>query len=452
MDEELTLNEQLFELFNTRKFATLKEKINDLPAFDLARFMEEYLSEKEQLVFFRILPKDLASDVFVELGSDVEEELIRHFTDVELKEVIDDMFLDDTVDIIEEMPASVVKRILKTTQKEDKILINKLLQYPEDSAGTIMTPEFVALRPSMTVKEAFEKIRKNGIDKETIYTCYVTNTKKQLIGVTTVKTLLLSSPEQTIGDIMETSLITVDTLEDKEAVANKLKNYDFLALPVVDKQGCIVGIITIDDAVDVISEEASEDIQRIAAILPTDTPYLKQSVWQIWLSRIPWLLILLVTGTITGLILGNYEAQLTTALVACVPMLMDTGGNAGNQASVTVIRSLALGEVKPSDVLKVLWKEVRTSLLLGLTIGVVCFGKLMLIDRLYNDVTWLTALAVSMTLVITIVIAKVVGCLLPIIAKKCHLDPAVVSSPFITTTVDCLSLLVFCGISFALVC
>ena len=456
MDEEtLNVNEELLEIFKSRRFTELKEKIADLKPYDIACFMDEYLDDdKELLVFFRILPKDVASDVFIELDTDTQEALIHKFTDTELKAVIDDMYLDDTVDIIEEMPANVVKRILKTAKGEDKVLINRLLQYPEDSAGSIMTPEFVALRPTMTVKEAFEKIKKNGINKETVYTCYVTNGKKQLIGVTTVKTLLLSEQTDLIGDIMETSVIAVDTLEDKEEVANKLKNYDFLALPVVDKEGCIVGIVTIDDAVDVISEEASEDIQKIAAILPTDTPYLKQSVWQIWLSRVPWLLVLMITGTFTSLILGTFEetvAHISTALIACIPMLMDTGGNAGSQASVTVIRSMALGDVELKDFLKVLWKELRVAFFLGLTIAIVCFCKLMLIDRLYNPVTWKVALVVSLTLFLTVMVAKTVGCLLPILAKKCRLDPAVVASPFITTIVDCVSLLIFCMISIALI-
>lgn len=448
MEEEvIDVNEELSQLFTSRQFATLKEKISTMEPFDIALFMENNLEDKEKLVFFRMLSKDFASDVFVELDYDTQEWLIHKFTDTELRAVISDMYLDDTVDIIEEMPANVVKRILKTAKVEDKILINKLLQYPEDSAGSIMTPEFVALRPTMTVADAFEKIRKNGIDKETIYTCYVTNAKKQLIGVTTVKSLLLAQKEDLIEQIMDSSVVAVDTLEDKESVANKLKNYDFLALPVVDKQGCLVGIVTIDDAVDVISEEASEDIQKIAAILPTDTPYLKQSVFQISRSRLPWLLILMVTGTFTSLILGKFESLLTTALVASVPLVMGTGGNAGSQSSVTIIRSLALGEVEMKDVLRVLFKEFLVAFCLGFTIAVVCFGKLLLIDNLFNPISVWEAFTVSLTLMITIIVAKMVGGLLPLAVKKCRLDPAVVASPFITTIVDCVSLLIFCLIS-----
>jgi len=456
MSEEMeSLFESLGELFKNRRFTDLRIKLLDMEAADIAIFLEESLDEKEQLVFFRLLPKELASDVFVEVGTDTQEELIKAFTDRELKAVIDDMFLDDTVDIIDEMPANVVKRILKAADPDDRKTINELLEYPYDSAGSLMTPEFVSLAASMTVSEAFDKIRRTGVNKETIYTCYVTNVKKQLVGVVTVKDLLLSAKDEIIENIMETSIITLDTTEDKEQVGLKFQKYDFLALPVVDKEGCIVGIVTVDDAVDVIQEEATEDIQKMAAILPSDKPYLKTSVWKIWLNRVPWLLLLMVSATFTGLIINGYEAQLnvlSTLLFACIPMLMDTGGNAGSQASVTVIRSIAVGDLEFKDTLKVLWKEIRVSMLLAATLAAACFGKLLLIDNLIfgYDYTPILSLVVALSLFVTVIIAKVVGCLLPLFAKKCKLDPAVVASPFITTIVDALSLIIYCNIALAL--
>ena len=422
---------------------------------DIADFMEERLDETDQLLFFRLLPKELASDVFVEIDSDTQEELIKKFTDKELKAVIDDMFLDDTVDIIDEMPANVVKRILKNSDPENRKQINELLEYPDDSAGSLMTTEYVSLSENMTVEQAFDKIRKTGLNKETVYTCYVTDGKKHLIGVITVKTLLLSDVKDVIADIMDTNVIAVETLEDKEQVAMKFSDYDFLALPVVDKEGCIVGIVTVDDAVDVLKEEATEDIQKMAAIVPNEKPYLKQSVWRIWSIRIPWLLVLMISATFTGIIINSYEGRLnliSPLLFACIPMLMDTGGNAGSQASVTVIRSLALDELQTKDVFKVLWKEIRVSVLLAATLAAVCFAKLLLIDKLVfgYDYKPMICLVVSLSLFATVVIAKLVGCFLPIIAKKIKLDPAVVASPFITTIVDALSLIVYCNVAIAL--
>ena len=457
MTEELELVfEKLTFNFETRKFAELRILLLDMEPFDIATYMEENLDEKEQIVFFRLLPKELASDVFVELNSDMQENLIKAFTDRELKAVVDDMFLDDTVDIIEEMPANVVKRILKNSDPENRKQINELLEYPEDSAGSIMTPEFISLSPSMTVEAAFDRIRATGVNKETIYTCYVTNRKKILIGVVTVKSLLLADKKQLIEDIMDTAVVTVETVEDKEQVALKFSNYDYIALPVVDKEGCLVGIVTVDDAVDVIQEEATEDIQKMAAILPNEKPYLQQSVWTIWRNRIPWLLLLMISATFTGLILNTYENTLSgisTMLIACVPMLMDTGGNAGGQASVTVIRSLALGDLEFKDIFRVLWKEIRAAILLAGTLAVACFAKLMLIDNLlfgFMDYTPIRSLVVSLAMFATVIMAKIVGCILPLIAKKIKLDPAVVASPFITTIVDALSLLLFCGISIAI--
>lgn len=448
--------ELIKEYYKSRKFADLRMTLLDMEPVDIADFMEENLDETDQLMFFRLLPKELASDVFVEIDSDTQEELIKKFTDKELKAVIDDMFLDDTVDIIDEMPANVVKRILKNSDPENRKQINELLEYPDDSAGSLMTTEYVSLSANMTVDQAFDKIRKTGLNKETVYTCYVTDGKKHLIGVITVKKLLLSDKNDVISDIMDTNVIAVETLEDKEQVAMKFSDYDFLALPVVDKEGCIVGIVTVDDAVDVLKEEATEDIQKMAAIVPNEKPYLKQSVWKIWSIRIPWLLVLMVSATFTGIIINTYEGQLNAispVLFACIPMLMDTGGNAGSQASVTVIRSLALGELESKDVFKVLWKELRVSFLLAITLAAVCFAKLMLLDNMtfgYTDYTPMRCLVVSLSLFATVVMAKLVGCVLPIIAKKIKLDPAVVASPFITTIVDALSLMIYCTVAISL--
>jgi len=456
MTEEMEmLYEKLAFCFENRKFADLRIALLDMEPADIALFMEDNLEDKEQLVFFRLLPKELASDVFVEIDSDTQELLIKAFSDTELKAVIGDMFLDDTVDIIEEMPANVVKRILKNSDPENRKQINELLEYPDYSAGSIMTPEFISLTAGMSIQTALSKIRRQGIDKETIYTCYVTDRRKKLLGVVTVKDLLLADDDSLIEDIMDENVIAVDTLEDKEQVALKFSKYDFLALPVIDKEGCIVGIVTVDDAVDVIQEEATEDIQKMAAMLPTEKPYLKQSVFSIWKARLPWLLLLMISATFTSLILSNYEQRLaiianSAVLYAFIPMLMGTAGNAGGQASVTIIRALALGEVENRDVLKVVLKEALSSFLIGLTVGVVCFGKLMLIDRLYNEVTWQIAIIVSGVLMLTIIMAKLVGCILPIIAKKCKLDPAVVASPFMTTIVDVLSLIIYCTVCIAI--
>lgn len=451
MTEELqVVYEKLSFCFETRKFADLRIILLDMEPADIAKFMEDNLEEKEQLMFFRLLPKELASDVFVELDTDMQEFLIKKFTDKELKEVIDDMFLDDTVDIIEEMPANVVKRILKNSDPENRKQINELLEYPLDSAGSIMTTEYVSLSASATVEDAFDRIRRTGVNKETVYTCYVTDRRKKLIGAVSVRDMLLSEKSELIAHIMDTNVITAETLEDKEQVALKFSKYDCLALPVIDKEGCLVGIVTVDDAVDVIQEEATEDIQKMAAILPNEKPYLKQSVLSIWKARVPWLLLLMISATFTSMILSNYEKSLSAVLYAFVPMLMGTAGNAGNQSSATVIRALALGEVEFKDAFKVILKEFFAAFILGLTVSAVCFIKLYFIDSLYNDVTLSVALVVSGVLLITIMMAKLVGCVLPLIAKKCKLDPAVVASPFMTTIVDVLSLIIYCSVAITL--
>ncbi len=454
MTEKLAvLYEKLTHCFESRKFADLRMTLLDMEPQDIAIYLEENLTDTEQIVFFRLLPKELASDVFIEIESDIQEELIKHFTDKELKAVIDDMFIDDTVDIIEEMPANVVKRILKTSDPENRKQINELLSYPENSAGSIMTTEYVSFSASTTVEEAFDKIRKIGVNKETIYTCYVTDRKKHLVGVVTVKDLLLSDKKELILNIMDTNIITANTLDEREEVAQALAKYDFLALPVIDKEGCLVGIVTVDDAVDVLQEEATEDIQKMAAILPNEKPYLKQSVWSIWKARIPWLLLLMISATFTSMIISGYEKRITkisTVLIAFVPMLMGTAGNAGGQSSVTVIRALSLNEIEFKDIFRIIWKELRASFFLALTVAVVCFAKMMLIDNLYNKILIMEALVVSIVLFLTIIMAKLIGCILPLLAKKIKLDPAVMASPFITTVIDALSLIIYCSIAIAI--
>ena len=452
MTEEMQIIfERLSFCFETRKFADLRILLLDMEPFDIALFMQDNLDEKEQLMFFRLLPKELASDVFVELDSDMQEYMIKAFTDKELKAVIDDMFLDDTVDIIEEMPANVVKRILKNSAPENRKQINELLEYPDDSAGSMMTTEYVSFSASTTIESAFEKIRRTGFNKETIYTCYVTDRRKRLVGVVTVKDMLLADKSAIIADVMDDNAVTVETLEDKEQVAQKFSKYGFLTMPVIDKEGCLVGIVTVDDAVDVIQEEATEDIQLMAAVIPNEKPYLKQSIWSIWNARVPWLVLLLITSTFTSIILAGYESRLDPILYAFVPMLMGTAGNAGGQASVTITRAIAVGDVEFKDIFRVVLKELLASLILGLTIGVVCFGKIMLIDNLYNHIEVTTALVISCVCAISIVMAKLVGCMLPLLAKKVHLDPAVMASPLMTTIVDALTLIIYCAIAIAVV-
>ena len=450
-DEIMELSEKIAELLAAKNYREIKALVNDEKPQDTALLLEE-LPEKEMPVVFRLLTKQNAADTFVEMTSDSQEMLIDSFSDAELKAVFDEMFLDDTVDVIEEMPASVVKRIIKQTDAETRNQINEILKYPKDSAGTLMTVEYVSLKESWTVKECFDRIRKVAVDKETIYTCYVTDAQRKLIGSVSVKDLLINDYDTVIGKIMETDVISCETTDDEEAVAQIISKYDLAALPVVDTENRIVGIITVDDIIDVMQDEATEDMALMAAMTPTDEPYLTQSVWQIWKSRIPWLLILMVSATFTGLIINTYEGMLnhlSTLLFACVPMLMDTGGNAGGQASVTVIRGLALDEVHPRDVLQVLWKEFRVGLMLAAVLAVTCFAKLLLIDNLLfgYTYTWQLCLVVSLSLFATVVIAKAVGCLMPLLAKTLHLDPAVVASPVITTIVDALSLMIFCAIA-----
>lgn len=448
--------EQVEELYEKREIGKLKALLNELNPADIAQLLEELDDEKTRVFFFRMLTKENAADTFVEFDSDTQENLIRAFSDTELRAVLDEIYVDDAADIIEEMPATIVKRILQNTDPETRIAINTILKYPEDSAGSIMTPEFVDLKKDMTVEDAFKRIRRQGVDKETIYTCYVTDASRHLIGVTTVKELLLHEYEDVISDFMETNVISVNTLEDQENASILMSKYDFLAMPVVDMENRLVGIITIDDVIDVIQEENTEDIQKMNAMLPTEKVYLKTSVFETWKSRFPWLLLLMVSATFTGSIITTFEDKLATLtiLTAFIPMLMDTGGNSGGQASVTVIRAMSLNEIEFRDYFRVVWKELRVGLVCGLTLAAVNFAKIWLVDKLLfrnDEITLVIDLAICLTLVVEIVFAKFIGCSLPMLAKKIGFDPAVMSSPFITTIVDAVSLLVFFAISSAII-
>ena len=443
--------EEIVQLLIDRNFSVLRPLISSMNATDLAEVFNEIRDDADLPILFRILPKDLAAETFVEMDSDVKETLIHRLNDRELRAVMDEMFLDDTVDIIEEMPASVVKRVLAQSDSETRAYINQILKYPKDSAGSIMTIEFVALRPFMTVDDAFERIRETAIDKETIYTCYVIDPTNKLIGLVTAKDLMLAKKQAKIEDIMNENVIYAHTEDDKEEVARMISDYGFLALPVVDRETRLVGIVTVDDAMTVLQSEETEDIAKMAAVTPTDKPYLKTSVWLICLSRLPWLLILLISSTFSGLIISANENTLNMpvygiVLTACMPMLMGTGGNAGSQASAMIIRGIALGEVQFKDTMRVVWKEIRVSVLLGAILSVACFAKVMLIDGLYamQNGTWV-AVVICLSMFVTIIAAKLIGALLPLLAKKCRLDPAVVASPFITTIVDVLSLTLYCA-------
>ena len=436
--------EELNELLESRQFRKLRETMAEMNEVDIAEFLDE-VEPEQQAVVFRLLPKELAAAVFTYLeDSEDQEKLIGALSDKELREVLDELYLDDTVDIIEDMPANVVSRILRNTDASTRSQINQLLNYPKDSAGSLMTTEFVYLHPDATVEESFARIRQVGLDKETVYTCYVTK-NRVLLGVVTVKRMLLSAYETHIRDIMEPNVLSVKTHEDKEDVAQMFSKYDLTALPVVDGEDRLVGIITFDDAMDVMEEEATEDIEKMAAILPTDRPYFQVGVIETWKHRIPWLLLLMISATFTGTILGFFEDALAAnaALTLFIPMLMDTGGNSGGQASVTVIRAMSLGDIEFSDWLRVIWKELRVAVLCAATLAAVVFVKVILLDRK----SVMVALVVALTILVTIIIAKLVGCTLPMLAKRMGFDPAVMASPFITTVVDALSLLIYFAIA-----
>jgi len=440
-------------MLDARQFAPLREMLVSMTPQDLSQ-LAELLPEKQMPLFYRLLPKELAAEVFVEMDSEDQESLIKAFSDSELKDILDELYLDDTVDIIEEMPASVVKRMLRQSDQQTREWVNRILQYPKDSVGSIMTIEYVDLKGHYTVPEAIARIRKVGVDKETIYTCYVTDNNRKLLGYVTAKDILLAKETDCIADIMDTNILYATTVEDKEEAVRMINRYDFLALPVVDGEGRLVGIVTVDDAMDVMEEEATEDIEKMAAIIPGERPYIKSSVWTIWRQRMPWLLMLMISATFTGAIISSFETALQAipVLIAFIPMLMDTGGNAGSQASVTIIRSLALGDVTPKDITQILWKEMRISVLCGVVLAAANFLKIMLIDNLLlqHNISIMAALVINVTLVATVFTAKLVGSSLPILAKKIGFDPAVMASPFITTVVDAISLTIYFLIATAL--
>ena len=447
LERFVIVEKALIKMLDEKKYAALRDILMVMNPSDIAQLFGQ-VPERSIPLLFRLLPKEQAAETFVEMDSDAQELLIRSFSDNELKEIVDELYVDDAADLVEEMPANVVKRILKQATAEMRRSINQILRYPENSAGSWMTTEYVSLRPNMTVEEAILRIRRQGVDKETIYTCYVTK-DRVLIGIVTVKELLLAENDETlIEDIMSTNLISVNTHTDQEEVARMFSHYNFLALPVVDGENRMVGIVTFDDAMDVMEAETTEDMELMGGITPSEKSYLKSGAFDLFKNRIPWLMLLMVSATFTGLIITAFEGALAAqvALTAFIPMLMGTGGNSGSQSSVTVIRALSLDELKFSDAGRVLWKELRTALLCGIALAVVCFAKIWLVDRLLfgnTDITLMVDLVVCLALCVTVVAAKVVGCLLPIGAKAIKLDPAVMASPFISTIVDALSLLVY---------
>lgn len=441
------LLEKIEEMTRRKQYKALRDILVELEPADIADLFDD-LPEEMLPLLFRLLPKEPAAELFVELQPDVQEMLIRGFSNTELKEVLDELYLDDAVDIVEEMPAGVVKRILKHADPDTRKSINEILKYPEDTAGSLMTTEFVDLKRDMTVEDALKRIRRTGTDKETINVCYVVDPARKLLGIASLRTILLSDEDDSIEDIMDPNVISVTTLEDKEDVAQTFSKYNFIALPVVDKENRLVGIITVDDAIDVMEEETTEDFEKMAAMLPSDKPYLKTGVLETWKARIPWLLILMLSATFTGIILNHYETALAACIVlnSFIPMLTGTGGNSGTQASTAVIRALSLDEVEFSDLGHVIWKELRVALLCGACLGGANFVKMMLVDRalLHNAaVTPTVALVVCLTLVFVVFFAKLVGCSLPILAERIGLDPAVMASPFISTIVDAISLIIY---------
>lgn len=439
LDNELKM-EELLALLEERKYRQLKEELIKRNEADIAAFLME-LDEEKTLLVFRMLPKDLATDVFAFLDVEVQHQIIDRINDSELKQIMEDLYVDDAVDMLEELPATVVKRILQNVTPDTRALMNEFLQYPENSAGSIMTAEYVGLRSSMTVADAFSYIRTHGVDKETIYTCYVMDSKRKLEGVVTVKDLLMHSYETLVGDIMDTNVITATTLEDQEEVAEDFNKYDLLSIPVVDKEDRLVGIVTVDDIVDVMEQEATEDFEKMAAMAPSEKPYLKTGVFQLAKNRIVWLLVLMISSMLTGGILAQYENAFAVIplLVTFIPMLTDTGGNAGSQSSTLIIRGMAVNEIETSDIFRVIWKELRVGMLVGAILGLVNFIRLIL---MYPGQKML-CLTVVLSLFCTVVLAKTIGCILPILAKKCKMDPAIMAAPLITTIVDAFSLIIY---------
>ena len=448
---------EILELIKENKFKELKAKLLEMHVQDIADLLEQTESPRELLKVFKVLPKDIGAEVFSYVDSDVQEKLVVFLTDKELKYILEEMYIDDAVDFIEEMPANIVERALKTATKETRQQINQFLGYEDHTAGSIMTPEFIDLQEGKAVKSCLKRIKRLGKDVETINVLYVTNEARVLKGVLSIRDLLLCDEDIKVGEIMNENIIYAETTTDQEEVARLFKQYNFPALPIVDKEKRLVGIVTFDDVIEVIEEESTEDISKMAATTPSEKPYLKTSPFKLWWNRAPWLLLLMISATFTGLVISKNEALLSSGiygilLTACIPMIMGTGGNAGGQSSATIIRGIALNEIEFKDLFKVMLKEFFVGVLLGLTVSVACFGKIMLIDGLLfktQGVDAMSALIISLAMFITIVMAKLVGCALPILAKKCKLDPAVMASPFITTILDTLSLLVYCGLALA---
>ncbi len=439
----MDLSQTIETLLERKQYNSIRDILVTVNPADIAVIFEDQPADK-LMRLFRLLPKDIAADVFVEMDTDLQQELINGFSDKELSEILNEMYDDDAADLVEEMPANVVSRILKQADPEMRRTINELLKYPEDSAGSIMTTEFIDLRPHMTAAEAISLIRKNGVDKETIETCYVIE-KRRLLGTVTLREIVLAQEDTMVSELMDENFVTVETRQDVEEVADMFAKYDLLSIPVVDSDMRLVGVVTVDDAIDVIREEATEDIEKMAAITPSDKPYPRLSVFELYKNRIPWLMLLMISATFTQLIIRGFENALDRVvyLTAYIPMLMDTGGNSGSQASVTIIRSLSLGEIEFKDIFKVIFKELRVAVLCGATLAALSFGKLMLIDGLPAHYSLAISLTVAGTLLITVILAKFFGCTLPILVKKIGLDPAVMASPMITTIVDALSLLVY---------
>ena len=451
------MEEIILELIEEKKYGRLRETLSEMNPADIALIFEE-IPDRDKSVVFRVLPKELAAEVFVEMDSDMQLLLIKAFSDAELRAVMDELFMDDTVDIVDEMPASVAKRILQQTDSETRSLINQLLAYPDYSAGSIMTTEYIDLKKDMTVAQAFDRIRKIGLDTEGIYTGYVIDSGRHLEGILSVRDLLLNPLDKCVGEIMDENVIFANTLDDKEMVAGMFDKYDILALPIVDKENRLVGIVTVDDAIDVLQEEASEDIEKMAAILPSEKTYLRTGVFETFRARIPWLLFLMISATFTGAIISMYESKLTLfpALIAFIPMLMGTGGNSGSQSSVTVIRALSLGDIEFRDIIRVIWKELRVSVVCGAVLCVVNLLKLYLIDFLLlhsfdSGREFAEMITVCITLFFTVIVAKLVGSTLPIVAKKIGLDPAVMASPLVTTILDAVSLYIYLAFAGAII-
>ena len=443
-----TLKTMLANLDDAKKYQSLRDVMETLPAPDLAAVFEDLPAEKLP-VLFRLCPKDLAADVFAELTPATQQQLIDGLTDTELKAVVDELFVDDATDLVEEMPANVVKRILAQADPATRRMINELLKYPEDSAGGVMTTELMALRPDMTVAQAMDTIRENGFDKETINNCYVTDSSRRLVGVVSLRALVLAkNTEKPIKDLMDSKVVSVSTTTDQEDVSKLFEKYGFLAIPVVDAENRLVGIVTIDDAISILQDEASEDIAKMNAIGPSDKPYFKQSMWDLYKSRAPWLLFLMISATFSSLVIRGYEDALAavTVLTAYIPMLTDAGGNAGSQSTSTIIRGMAVGDIKPHDLPRILWRESRVALLCGGTLAVCNFAKMLLFDRIAAPV----ALVVCLTLICTLLLSQIIGGILPVAAEKLHVDPAVMASPLITTIVDTTTLLVYFNIAKAL--